>query len=363
MRRLKILIWGFGNYYRKKKSDFSDDIILAFVSSKETGTYEGINIISPVEILQYSFDKIYLMAGESLLEMLEILRKLKFKEWDKVTIGWGVRPYVDDEDILFEDGKINCNSEGMCIYTLDDQVTVINNWSDLRLLKQQRIRSGRGRELYDIPIEPISRIFGIDRGCPIDRYYIEKFLKENSHYIRGIVLEVAERTYTKKYGVGVEKSYVINMGPSAENDSIVINLETGEGVINGIADCFILTQTLPFIFDVKKAAENTVRLLKEGGIALITVSGITQISRYDMDRWGHYWSFTTASLKRVFEECNNIASVEVKAYGNVKSAASGLYGLATEEMNQKSLEYQDDDYQQLITAVVKKQQSKNNRSV
>lgn len=357
-------MWGFGNYYRRKQSCFSNDMILAFVSSKETGKYEGINIIRPAEIFQYAYDKIYLMAGESLPEMLEMLRELKFKEWDKVIIGWGIKPYVDDENILFEDGKINCNSEGKCVYMFDDQLTEVNNWADLRLLKQQRIRSRSGRELYHIPLKPISRKFGIDRGHPIDRYYIEKFLEESSHYVRGTVLEVAERTYTMKYGKGVDKSYIINIETSAEKDSIVVNLETGEGVIDGLADCFILTQTLPFIFDVKKAADNTIRLLKEGGVALITVPGITQISRYDMDRWGHYWSFTTASLKRVFEECGNIESVEVKAYGNVKSASSGLYGLAVEEMDLESLEYQDDDYQQLITAVVKKAtRTKNKRSV
>ena len=146
----------------------------------------------------------------------------------------------------------------------------------------------------------------------------------------------------------------MNMTASFEKDSIIANLETGEGIIDGMADCFILTQTLPFIFDIKKAAENVVRLLKKGGIALVTVPGIVQISRYDMERWGHFWSFTTASLKRLFEECKDVEFVEVKTYGNVKSATFGLYGLAAEEFSQEELEYQDDDYQQLITAIVKK---------
>ena len=28
---------------------------------------------------------------------------------------------------------------------------------------------------------PVSRVFGYDRGVPIDRYYIEKFLEENKN--------------------------------------------------------------------------------------------------------------------------------------------------------------------------------------
>lgn len=47
-------------------------------------------------------------------------------------------------------------------------------------------------------------------------------------------------------------------------------------------------------------------------------------------------------------------SVEINAYGNVKSSVSGLYGLAVEDMDESDLIYQDDDYQQIITAVVKK---------
>jgi hypothetical protein len=32
------------------------------------------------------------------------------------------------------------------------------------------------------------REFGTDRGVPIDRYYIEKFLDDNAAYVRGHVL-------------------------------------------------------------------------------------------------------------------------------------------------------------------------------
>ncbi|MGB2696377.1 MAG: class I SAM-dependent methyltransferase, partial [Candidatus Zixiibacteriota bacterium] len=52
-------------------------------------------------------------------------------------------------------------------------------------------------------LSPISRQFGFDRGKPIDRYYIENFLNENKHFIRGRVLEIGDNSYTKKYGSAV----------------------------------------------------------------------------------------------------------------------------------------------------------------
>ena len=43
------------------------------------------------------------------------------------------------------------------------------------------------------------------------------------------------------------------MDVSSKDEGITFqgNLETGEGILDGIADCFILTQTLMYIFDLK----------------------------------------------------------------------------------------------------------------
>ena len=44
----------------------------------------------------------------------------------------------------------------------------------------------------ELRTEPISRKFGFDRGCPIDRYYINSLLKQNQSLITGSVLEISE---------------------------------------------------------------------------------------------------------------------------------------------------------------------------
>ena len=206
--------------------------------------------------------------------------------------------------------------------------------------------------------KPISKVFGFDRGLPIDRYYIEKFLSENKQLIKGITLEIAESTYTKKFGgKKVKKALVFNVKESRSKADIVGNLSTGEGIKENLVDCFIMTQTLPFIYDVHNAVKNAVKILKPGGSLLVTVSGITQISRYDMSRWGQYWSFTDLSLRKLFEEVVPSSNITIKTYGNVKSATCFLYGFAQHELTSKELEYHDQDYQLIITAVVKKPKS------
>src|SRR5689334_10122786 len=46
---------------------------------------------------------------------------------------------------------------------------------------------------------PVSRVFGVDRGTPIDRHYIERFLAEEARWIRGAVLEVGDDGYTRRF--------------------------------------------------------------------------------------------------------------------------------------------------------------------
>jgi len=201
-------------------------------------------------------------------------------------------------------------------------------------------------------LQPISRLFGFDRGTPIDRYYIENFLAQNSSHIRGRVLEIGDNTYTQKYGIGVTKSEVLNAVPSS-NATIVGDLATGKNIPENAFDCIILTQTLLCIYDVKSALKNTIKALKSGGTLLITVPGISQISRYDMDRWGDYWRFTDKSLKMLIEEAAPDSEIEIQTFGNVAVAKAYLDGLALEEFPKEILDYYDNDYQVILTAKVK----------
>ena len=150
---------------------------------------------------------------------------------------------------------------------------------------------------FDCRTTPRSRVFGIDRGLPIDRYYIEKFLHANRDLIRGRVLEIGDSGYTRKFGRDVERADVLSVVDDPQA-TIVGDLATGENIPHGVYDCILLVQTLQMIYDVKAAVRHAVDALKPGGVLLATGSGISQISRYDMDRWGEYWRFTDRASHR-----------------------------------------------------------------
>lgn len=199
-------------------------------------------------------------------------------------------------------------------------------------------------------LSPVSRVFGLDRGQPIDRYYIETFLFHNSTDIQGHILEIGDASYTRMFGRDkVIKSDVLHITPDNPQATLVGNLSTGEGIPSNRFDCLILTQTIPFIYDVPAAIAHAHSALKPNGLLLATFPGISQISRYDMDRWGDYWRFTDASAQRLFGDIFGPENVTVKTHGNVLTACAFLQGLAAEELKQAELDYRDADYQVTIT--------------
>jgi glycosyltransferase involved in cell wall biosynthesis len=198
-------------------------------------------------------------------------------------------------------------------------------------------------------LTPLSQQFGYDRGRPIDRHYIEGFLGIHTSDIHGHVLEIADDTYTREFGgERVCASDVLHVAPGQPQATIVGDLTCEDTLPASTFDCVILTQTLQFIYDAPAALRTINRALKPGGVLLATFPGITPISRYDMERWGHFWSFTTLSGRRLFEESCTWAGVQVDSFGNVLTAVAVLYGLAAEELRPEELDHHDPDYEVII---------------
>jgi SAM-dependent methyltransferase len=199
-------------------------------------------------------------------------------------------------------------------------------------------------------MKPISRVWGFDRGLPVDRYYIEQFLSAHAADIQGHILEIKENLYTSRFGGDqVTKSDVLHPEEGNPAATIVADLTCADHIPADTFNCIILTQTLHLIYDVRAALSTLYRILRPGGVLLTTVSGISKISREDMDRWGHHWSFTTRSAQRLFKEFFLETNVEVEAHGNVLVAIAFLHGLASQELRREELDQHDPDYQVLIT--------------
>lgn len=197
-------------------------------------------------------------------------------------------------------------------------------------------------------LTPISRVFGFDRGTPVDRYYIEDFLTRNAARIRGRVLEVGDDSYTRRFGGDrVTQRDVLHVSPENPRATIVGDLATADHIPSDSFDCIVLTQTLHLIYDVRGALLTLHRILKPGGVLLITAPGISQIDHYD---WGEtwYWSFTARAVRRLVEEVFPGNNVFVETRGNVLAATAFLQGIALDELRTEELDHVDPDYQVTI---------------
>ena len=196
-----------------------------------------------------------------------------------------------------------------------------------------RVRFGDLRRLT-----PISREFGFDRGLPVDRYYIEKFLERHASEVGGRVLEIGDDSYTKRFGgARVSRSDVLHVHAGNPRATLVGDLTDASVLPEAAFDCIILTQTLHLIYGVRLAVERLHRALAPGGVVLVTAPGISPIDR---GQWGETWcwSFTAVSVNRLFSEVFGDDAVMVEQYGNVFSATAFLHGLAVEELERDDLD-------------------------
>lgn len=204
-------------------------------------------------------------------------------------------------------------------------------------------------------LRPVSEKWGLDRGTPVDLYYIDRFLARHSADITGRTLETGDARHARKYGRGVTRADVVHLAPGNPDATIVGDLATGDGIPRDAFDCIVLTNTLLLIYDVRAALETCRRALRPGGVLLAHFSGLVRSQTSEVP-WGpsgwegeaDYWRFTSSSARRLSREVFGDDAVEVESFGNVRTATAALYGLAVEELEPGAVELDDPRYEVVI---------------
>jgi SAM-dependent methyltransferase len=190
-------------------------------------------------------------------------------------------------------------------------------------------------------VTPIDPNWGFERGTPIDRIYVERFVGGHATDIRGRVLEIAAPDYTSRFGKGVEHVDILMATEGNPEATIVGDLAAAPHITSDTFDCAIVTQTLQFVYDVRAAMATLHRILAPGGVLLATVPGITKISPPEDEEYGEWWHYTRRSVRRLAEETFGEGNVDVRSYGNVLTASAFLYGLAASDLKAAELDAHD----------------------
>jgi SAM-dependent methyltransferase len=194
---------------------------------------------------------------------------------------------------------------------------------------------------------PLSEHYGRDRGTPVDRYYIERFLAAECIAVRGRVLEVMNDDYTRRFGTAVERSDVLDVDPANPVATVVADLAAAHTVPTASYDCFILTQTLQYVYPLESAIAHAHRILRGGGTLLCTVPVVSRIDRLELE--SEYWRLTPAACSRLFGDIFGRDNVVVHTRGNVLTAVAFLLGMAAEELSPDELATDDPFHPLLVT--------------
>ena len=197
---------------------------------------------------------------------------------------------------------------------------------------------------------PVSRSFGFDRGTPVDRHLLERFLSEHRTDIHGRTLEIGDDHYTSHFGGDrTEQRDILHVHAGNSRATIVGDLAQPAVLPADAFDCAVITQTLHLIYDLQTAFDSLYRSLKRGGVLLATVPAVSQISE---DEWTKtwFWGFTPASLRQVASAvfAGTADRVDVTCYGAPPTTIAFLHGIAAEELRAPLLERDDPDRPTLL---------------
>lgn len=211
--------------------------------------------------------------------------------------------------------------------------------------RRRPVRWGNTRRL-----QPFSPRFGFDRGTPIDRYYMERFLAAESHAIRGVVGEIAEPQYAVSFGgPHVRAIEVIDLDPRNPRATVVADLADPDALPPDAFDCLIVTQTLQYLADPGAALRGLARALRPGATLLAALPALAPHDAREPSSQD-FWRFWPAGVTDLLARALPTSAIRVVGYGNVLSATAFLHGISAQELSAAELDYVDERFPVVVCA-------------
>lgn len=212
-------------------------------------------------------------------------------------------------------------------------------------------RVARGRVLLAGGVEPVSRSFGFERGKPIHRHYLESFLRDQAHLMRGHCLEFQNPGYCRRFGRDRPTAIdVLDLDAANPEATLVVDLTQPNDLEGGTFDCIVCVHVLHLVYEADVFAAELHRLLAPGGALLVAVPATSMV---DPD-WTEFRRWTALGVKTLLGRCFDSDRVRVEAYGNSLSAAAEMRGLAADELTSRELAVRDAQFPVEVCAVAVK---------
>lgn len=193
---------------------------------------------------------------------------------------------------------------------------------------------------------PLGR-WGYERGTPVDRWYIRRWLQEQAPYVQGHALEVKEDLYAS--ALGATSVEVLDIDAANPRATLVADLCRPGALPTAGYDVAVVTQTLQFVADPAAAVRHLLGALRPGASLLITVPCLSRV-----DGPADRWRWTPAGARALLEDCAPGRVLEISGLGNGLAGRAFLFGLAVEDLPLGALDAADPALPLLVAARVER---------
>lgn len=304
-------------------------------------TFYAVNLAFPVHVTESPLS-VYTVRPDSLFGSLADADDVKWQQredFERWTVAWGSRRSLLGARLGAETaarrvaGRVRWRMRRRVLSSVPERYHARLR-SLVRRIRRGHVRFGSLRRLT-----PIAGNWGLDRGQPVDRYFIERFIERHRQRIRGRVLEVQRPDYTLAYGTGVEHYDVLDIDAANPEATLIADLRVVGSLPAGRYDCVIVTQTLQFVDNLHTAVSNLWRSLAPGGTLLVTMPTVSKLEATLADV--ECWRVTPHGLDQVLRRACPGGEIDVEGYGNILVSTSFLYGLVTEDLRRHELDHYD----------------------
>jgi hypothetical protein len=192
---------------------------------------------------------------------------------------------------------------------------------------------------------PFSSSYGFERGQPIDRYYLHRFLDAHREAITGDVLEVQSTSYAQRFGHHLLRADSFDIEARFEPTYVCDFASCGDVIPDGAYDCLLLPNTLPHFRELGRCLAHARRVVRPGGIILASAAGLLPLTGDVPD----YWRLSPDGWRETLGAAWPGADLEIAGHGNCLASIAAQLGLALEELTPSELDVDDPRFPVLTT--------------
>ncbi|SBO44885.1 glycosyltransferase [Cyanobium sp. NIES-981] len=204
-----------------------------------------------------------------------------------------------------------------------------------------------------IPSQPFCPTWGLSRGLPVDRYYVDRFLSRHAGDIRGDVLEVGDDGYSRRFGTAeLVNVDILDINQNNGLATVIADLcDPPPDLLPDHYDCIVITQVLQNTKDPLAAIRTLRAITRPGGVILCTCPAISRVSPVAEEQEHWYWSFYIPTVRLLFQQAGfRPADLLIDTWGNLRVTTAFLWGLAQEDLTEADYRVQDPGFP-LITTI------------